>query len=57
MKISACKRDSSFRTPYRFLIQPTDFVGETPLGDGPWSYHLTITDYATRSADVMARTD
>lgn len=40
-----------------FLIQPIDFVGETPLGDGPWSYHLTITDYASRSANVMARPD
>jgi len=40
-----------------FMIQPTDFVGETPLGSGPWSYHLTITDFASRSAAVMARPD
>ena len=37
-----------------FNIQPIDFVGETPLGGGTWSYHLTITDYASRSAAVMA---
>ena len=41
----------------QFTIQPIDFVGETPLDDGPWSYHLTITDYASRTADVMARRD
>jgi hypothetical protein len=40
-----------------FTIQPIDFVGETPLGDGAWSYRVTITDYATRSADVEARPD
>ena len=40
-----------------FLIQPIDYVGETPLGGGPWSYHLTITDYASRSASVAATPD
>jgi hypothetical protein len=40
-----------------FLIQPIDFVGETPLGGGAWSYHLTITDYASRSASVSATPD
>ena len=40
-----------------FEIHPIDFVGETPLDDGPWSYHLTITNYATRSANVNATRD
>jgi hypothetical protein len=40
-----------------FQIQPIDFVGETPLGEGAWSYHVTITDYASRSAQVEARRD
>jgi hypothetical protein len=40
-----------------FGIQPIDFVGETPLGGGAWSYHLTITDYASRSASVSATPD
>jgi hypothetical protein len=40
-----------------FEIHPIDFVGETPLGDGAWSYHLTITDYASRSANVAAQPD
>ncbi|HUS27724.1 MAG TPA: hypothetical protein VMZ53_04430 [Kofleriaceae bacterium] len=40
-----------------FTIQPIDFVGEDPLGDGAWSYHLTITDYGSRSANVQARRD
>jgi hypothetical protein len=40
-----------------FAIIPTDFVGETPLGEGAWSYHLTITDYAARSANVAAERD
>jgi hypothetical protein len=40
-----------------FEIRPVDFVGETPLDDGPWSYHLTITDYANRSASVLASRD
>jgi hypothetical protein len=40
-----------------FMIQPVDFVGETPLGDGAWSYHLSITDYASRSANVAAQRD
>jgi hypothetical protein len=40
-----------------FEIRPIDYVGETPLDDGPWSYHLTITDYASRSANVNATRD
>jgi len=40
-----------------FSIVPIDYVGETPLGEGPWSYHLTINDYASRSASVMASAD
>jgi hypothetical protein len=40
-----------------FEIHPIDFVGETPLGAGPWSYHLTIADYASRSANVAATQD
>lgn len=40
-----------------FAITPHDYVGETPLGEGAWSYHLTITDYAARSANVAAMRD
>jgi len=40
-----------------FAIRPTDFVGEAPLGGGAWSYHLTITDYASHRANVEASRD
>lgn len=40
-----------------FTIQPIDFVGETPLDEGRWSYRLTISDYAARRANVMAVAD
>lgn len=40
-----------------FVLQPIDFVGETPLAGGRWSYQITIADYATRRADVQAVPD
>ena len=41
----------------KFVIQPIDFVGETPLEPGRWSYQITIDDYATRSASIRAKRD
>jgi hypothetical protein len=41
----------------QFGIQPIDFVGETPLDGGRWSYELTIFDYETRNAGVQAVAD
>ena len=40
-----------------FRAQPIDFVGETPLDAGKWSYELVIVDYARRSVTVYARED
>lgn len=40
-----------------FQAQPIDFVGETPLDAGKWSYELVIVDYAQRSVTVYAKED
>lgn len=41
----------------RFNAQPVDFVGETPLAPGKWSYEVKILDYANRSVSVNAVED
>ena len=41
----------------RFQWFPIDYVGETPLSHGRWSYELRIHDYATRSGTVNAVED
>jgi hypothetical protein len=39
-----------------FIIQPIDYMGETPLSR-LHSYHIKIIDYAHRSADIRAKLD
>ncbi len=41
----------------RFAWFPIDYVGETPLSAGRWSYELRIRDYAMRSGTVNAVED
>jgi hypothetical protein len=38
----------------KFAIQPTDGYGD-PLNPGRWSFHLTILNYANRSANVVGK--
>jgi hypothetical protein len=40
-----------------FVLQPIDFVGETPLDAGEWSYHVSIVDFDSRAARVHADAD
>lgn len=40
-----------------FTIQPIDYMGETPLSPGQWSYQITIYDYANKGADIRAKRD
>jgi len=40
-----------------FTIEPIDYVGETPLSPGQWSYQITIYDYANKGADIRAKRD
>lgn len=40
-----------------FVIQPIDYMGETPLAPGLYSYHITIVDYGHRTADIRAKLD
>jgi hypothetical protein len=41
----------------RFEAHPADFVGETPLSAGRWSYEVRITDYAARRVATDAVED
>jgi len=40
-----------------FIIQPIDYMGETELAPGLYSYHVTIVDYGHRTADIRAKLD
>ncbi|HEX8696947.1 MAG TPA: hypothetical protein VF746_31295 [Longimicrobium sp.] len=40
----------------RLVLQPIDYVGETPLGSGRFTYHLTV-NLADSTLDVRARRD
>jgi hypothetical protein len=38
----------------KFVIQPIDYMGETPLAGGHWSFHIKVEDYANRIASIRA---
>jgi hypothetical protein len=40
-----------------FIIQPIDYMGETQLTPGLYSFHVTIVDYGHRQADIRAKLD
>ncbi len=40
-----------------FIIQPIDYVGETPLGAGKFTYILRVVDYKKRVIDIDFRAD
>jgi hypothetical protein len=39
----------------KFIIQPIDYMGETPLAAGHWSFHITVHDYKNRIAEIRAK--
>jgi len=40
-----------------FIIQPIDFVGETPLGSGKFTYVLEVIDFENKHLDIRAVKD
>ncbi len=40
-----------------FIIQPIDFVGETPLGTGNFTYTIAVTSFANRALSITASED
>jgi hypothetical protein len=40
-----------------FVIQPIDYVGETPLGPGYFTYEIDITDFDARLLNISAMED
>ncbi len=40
-----------------FIIQPIDYVGETPLGPGKFTYVLKVVDFKNRILDISAVKD
>ena len=40
-----------------FVIQPIDYVGETPLGVGYFTYQVDITDFDARALSISASED
>jgi len=40
-----------------FVIQPIDYVGETPLGPGIFTYELDVVDFENRSLSIAAVED
>jgi hypothetical protein len=37
-----------------FVIQPIDYVGETPLGGGMFTYEIDVVDYDSRTLSIQA---
>ena len=40
-----------------FIIQPIDFVGETPLGSGKFTYVLEVIDFENRILNIKTSND
>ncbi|MEM9723074.1 MAG: hypothetical protein AAGA10_27650 [Bacteroidota bacterium] len=40
-----------------FVIQPIDFVGETPLSKGSYTYQLDVPDFENRDLQLTLRRD
>jgi hypothetical protein len=40
-----------------FVIQPIDYVGEVPLGDGKFTYEIKVVDYDSRTLSIEAVED
>ena len=40
-----------------YVIQPIDYIGETPLEPGQWSFHISKLDAANHTADIRAKSD
>jgi hypothetical protein len=40
-----------------FVLQPIDYVGETPLGEGQFTYEIDVLDYDARSLSIQAVPD
>ncbi|MFQ5605300.1 MAG: hypothetical protein ACE5HS_18700 [bacterium] len=38
-----------------FIIQPIDFVGETPLGKGQFTYELNVFDFQNRALSISVK--
>jgi hypothetical protein len=40
-----------------FVIQPIDYVGEEPLGEGTFTYEIDVVDYDSRNLSIEAVED
>lgn len=40
-----------------FIIQPIDYVGETPLGAGNFTYVLDVVDFEKKNLSITAKED
>lgn len=40
-----------------FIIQPIDYIGETPLGPGTFTYKIDVVDFENRSLSITTVPD